>query len=51
MQPPRVVLAALAIDQPDQRLTAVEYADGADDAAFTLPGPVVPTAAALPTSR
>ena len=43
--------AALAIDQPGQRLTAIEYADGADPATFALPGPVATTTAAPPTSR
>lgn len=35
--------AVLSIDQPDQALTAVDYRDGADRAAFSLPGPVVTT--------
>ena len=44
--------AALAIDQPDQRLTAVGYADDVDAAAFVLPGPLATTTtAAPPTSR
>ncbi len=43
--------AALAIDQPGQRLTAVEYADDADPATFILPGPVATTTLAPPPTR
>ena len=43
--------AALDIDQPGQRLTAVEYADRADPTAFVLPGPVATTTAGPSTSR
>ncbi len=43
--------AALAIDQPGQRLTAIEYAGDVDPAAFVLPAPVSTTTAAPPTSR
>jgi len=43
--------AALAIDQPGQRLTAIEYAGDVDPAAFVLPAPVSTTTAATPTSR
>lgn len=43
--------AALSIEQPGQRLTALEYEDDADGAAFALPGPLVTTTVAPPTSR
>lgn len=40
--------AALAIDQPGQALSAVAYADSADDGAFSLPAPVAVTTSAPP---
>ncbi|MEO5679306.1 MAG: hypothetical protein ABIS47_06530 [Acidimicrobiales bacterium] len=43
--------AALDIDQPSQRLTAVDYADRADPAAFALPGPLATTTVAPPPTR
>lgn len=43
--------AALVIDQSGQRLTAVEYRDGADAGAFTLPGPLATTTSGSPPGR
>ncbi len=44
--------AALAIEQPAQRLTAVEYSDDVDPTNFVLPGPLATTTSASPsTSR
>ena len=42
--------AALVLDQPGQALTAVSYRDGADEAAFSLPGPLATTSTAPPST-
>ena len=44
--------AVLAVDQPGQRLTAVEYSDDVDATTFVLPGPLATTTTSgPPTSR
>ncbi|MFP5376695.1 MAG: hypothetical protein ACLGIO_07950 [Acidimicrobiia bacterium] len=42
--------AVVAIEQPGQLLTAVDYDDSVDENAFTLPGPLATTTTAPPAS-